>query len=157
MAEQHQRSGVGCTSGEAFMIYVSAIYANPEKTMVTGTDANGATETVPVDHTVFRCPDDGPAAFVRNGGTIADYVAPEAPMPSLEPWQFFAMLDLSGKRADLEAFINAMGEPAKTVAKSKLEHSSAFYRDNDLVLAAQQALNLTDQELDELWIKAKSL
>lgn len=59
------------------MIYTSAIFANPEHTMVTGTDANGATETVPHDHTIFRCPDDGPVGFVNNGGVIADYVAPE--------------------------------------------------------------------------------
>lgn len=139
------------------MIYASAIYAKPDHTMVTGTDANGATETVPVDHTVFRCPDDGPAGFVNNGGVIADYVAPVATMPSLEPWQFFAMLDLSGKRADLEAFIDAMDEPAKTVAKAKLERSLVFYRDNDLVLAAQQALGLSTQELDGLWLQARSL
>lgn len=139
------------------MIYVSAIYADEEHTMVTGTDANGATETVPADHTVFRCPEHGPAAFVRNGGVIADYVAPAAPMPSLEPWQFFAMLDLSGKRGDLEAFIDAMVEPAKTVAKSQYQHSKVYYRDNPLVLVAQQALSLTDNALDALWLQAANL
>lgn len=82
---------------------------------------------------------------------------PPEPLPSLEPWQFFAMLDLSGKRADLEAFIDAMQEPARTVAKAKLERSLVFYRDNDLVLAAQQALGLSTQELDGLWLQAKSL
>lgn len=57
------------------MIYTSAIYANPDHTQVTGTDANGNTETVPVDYTVFRCPDDGPIGFVNNGGVIAPYAA----------------------------------------------------------------------------------
>lgn len=61
------------------MIYVSAIYADEGHTMVTGTDANGASETVPSDHTVFRCPDDGPVGFVNNGGTIAPYQAPQPP------------------------------------------------------------------------------
>lgn len=57
------------------MIYVSAQYANAEHTQVTGTDVNGNTETVPVNHTVFRCPDDGPVGFVNNGGVIAPYAA----------------------------------------------------------------------------------
>jgi hypothetical protein len=61
------------------MIYTSAIFANSEHTQVTGTDANGNTETVPHDHTLFRQPDDGPIGFVNNGGVIADYVAPTPP------------------------------------------------------------------------------
>jgi hypothetical protein len=139
------------------MIYVSAQYADAGHETVTGTDANGATETAPAEHTVFRCPDDGPSGFIANGGVIEDYEAPPVPMPSLEPWQFFAMLDLSGKRADLDAFIEAMPEPNKTVARAKLERSLVFYRDNDLVLAAQQALSLTNAELDALWLQAKAL
>lgn len=59
------------------MIYTSAIYANAEHTMVTGTDADGNTETVPSDYVIFRCPDDGPVGFVNNGGTIGPYVEPE--------------------------------------------------------------------------------
>lgn len=62
------------------MIYVSAIYANAEETMVTGTDADGDTETVPSDFTLFRQPDDGPVGFVNNGGVIAAYIPPE-PVP----------------------------------------------------------------------------
>lgn len=68
------------------MIYTSATYANADHTLVTGTDVNGGTETVPVDHAVFRCPDDGPAAFVRNGGTIADYVAPDPAPVAATPY-----------------------------------------------------------------------
>lgn len=64
------------------MIYTSAIFANPEHTQVTGTGANGNTETVPHDHTLFRQPDDGPLGFLANGGVIADYVAPPAPPPT---------------------------------------------------------------------------
>jgi hypothetical protein len=59
------------------MIYVSATYADADGMYVIGTDADGITETVPHDYTVFRCPDDGPIGFVNNGGVIADYVEPE--------------------------------------------------------------------------------
>lgn len=139
------------------MIYETARYTNPEHTMVEGTDALGNTETVPVDFTLFRQPEHGPQGFLTNGGVIDDYVEPAAPLPSLEPWQFFAMLDLSGKRADLEAVINAMDEPAKTVAKSQYQHSKVYFRDNQLVLVAQQALSLTDEALDSLWQQAANL
>lgn len=61
------------------MIYTSARYANPEHTQVTGTDANGNTETVALDHKLFRQPDDGPQGFLKAGGKIGAYVAPEAP------------------------------------------------------------------------------
>lgn len=82
---------------------------------------------------------------------------PPAPLPDLAPWQFRAMLRLSGKEADLLAFLDNLPEPARTVAKAKLEYTLVFHRDNDLVLAAQQALSLTDQELDGLWLQAVSL
>lgn len=58
------------------MIYVSAIYANAEHTMVTGTDAVGATETVSANHSIFRQPEHGPIGFVSSGGVIVDYVEP---------------------------------------------------------------------------------
>lgn len=56
------------------MIYTSACFANTEHTQVTGTDANGNTETVPHDYTLFRQPDDGPIGFVANGGVILPFV-----------------------------------------------------------------------------------
>jgi len=59
------------------MIYVSAIYATADESMVTGADAEGNSETVPADFSLFRQPDDGPLGYIANGGTIAPYVAPE--------------------------------------------------------------------------------
>lgn len=61
------------------MIYATARYANVEHTQVTGTDANGNSETVPHDHKLFRQPDDGPLGFVAAGGVIAPFQAPPAP------------------------------------------------------------------------------
>lgn len=139
------------------MIYTSARFSNAEHTLVTGTDANGNTETVPADHTMFRQPDDGPVGFVANGGVIAPYVQPPTPLPDLEPWRFFAMLDLSGKRPTLEAFIDGLPEPGKTVARNQFEKSLVFRRGNDLVLAVQQAMSMTDEQLDTLWSQALTL
>jgi hypothetical protein len=61
------------------MIYTRARWADEAHTMVIGTDANGNTETVPADYTIFRCPDDGPIGFVNNGGVIEPYEAPVTP------------------------------------------------------------------------------
>lgn len=65
------------------MIYTSARFANADHTLVTGTDADGNTETVAYDHTVFRLPEHGPLGFVANGGVIAAYVAPPEPPPTI--------------------------------------------------------------------------
>lgn len=104
----------------------------------------------------------------RPGQSLADLVAEinrdmSAPqlttpqMPELQPYQFFAMLEISGKKAALDAFIDALPAPQNIVARTKLDKSLAFHRDNDLVLAAQQALGLTNDQLDALWTQAASL
>ena len=96
--------------------------------------------------------------------TIAAYQAafpwvepPPPKPPELEPYQFFAMLEISGKQAALTAFINALPSPQNIIARNKLNHTLSFHRDNDLVLAAQQALVLTDAQLDALWAQAASI
>lgn len=60
------------------MIYVSAVYANAERTMVIGTDAEGNTQTRPVDNPhELRREDEFITGFLASGGVIADYVPPE--------------------------------------------------------------------------------
>lgn len=84
------------------MIYTSAIYATADNSMVTGTDAEGATETVPADYTVFRCPDDGPVGFVNNGGTIQPYVEPVPPAVTTTP-TLFAMGQIKTEDGDISS------------------------------------------------------
>lgn len=79
------------------------------------------------------------------------------PLPDLQPYQFFAMLDLSGKAAALDSFIAALPSPQNVIARRKLDKSLVFVRDNDLVLAAQRALQLTDSQLDALWLQAAAI
>lgn len=75
----------------------------------------------------------------------------------LEPYQFFSMLELSGKKTALNNFIDSLPAPANVIARNKLEHTKVFERNNDLVLQAQQALGLSDQELDALWAQAAAI
>lgn len=99
------------------------------------------------------------------GWTFANgvFAAPPAPqpepvvLPDLAPYQFRAMLALSGKQSALDAYIAALPDPQKTIAQAKLDYSLMFHRDNDLVLAAQQALGLSKDELDALWLSAAQI
>lgn len=86
------------------------------------------------------------------------WVPPPPPqMPELQPYQFFAMLEISGKKAALDAFIDALPAQEKAVARAKLDHAFTFHRQNDLVLDAQQAIGLTGEQLDALWTQAAAL
>lgn len=78
-------------------------------------------------------------------------------LPDLLPYQFRAMLLLSGKQPAFDAFVASLPDPQKTIASAKLDYSLSFHRSNDFVLAAQQAIGLTDAELDALWTQAAAI
>lgn len=95
--------------------------------------------------------DDSDAAVVA-------FLAPPAPtLPDLQPFQFQAMLALSGHAPALDAYIAGLPDPQKTIAQAKLDHSLSFQRSNALVLAAQAALGLTDAQMDSLWAQAAAI
>lgn len=93
----------------------------------------------------------------EDGGVFRPEDEPAPSLPDLEPYQFRAMLKLSGKQDALYAVLDQLPEPQRTVAQSKLEYSLTFRRDNDLVALATQAIGLSDAELDELWLQAASI
>ena len=96
--------------------------------------------------------------LAENEHTVLPALPPEPePLPNLAPYQFRAMLELSGMQSALESWIDGLAEPANTIARAKLEFSLVFKRDNDLVLSAQQVLGLTDQQLDDLWMQAHAI
>jgi len=80
-----------------------------------------------------------------------------AAYPDLLPYQFRAILALSGHQTALDDYIAGLADPAKTIAQAKLDYSLSFQRDNELVLAAQQALGLTDDQLNALWAQARAI
>ena len=79
------------------------------------------------------------------------------PIPDLQPYQFFAMLELSGNKEKLYQFINDLPSPNNIVAKAKLEHTLTFNRNDSLVKLAQANLGLSDDVLDGLWKQALTL
>lgn len=88
---------------------------------------------------------------------VVAYRNPPTPLPDLLPYQFWAMVEISGKRNDLNAFVDALPGNQKIVAKAKLEHTLSFRRNNPLVESARQAIGLTDEELNALWLQAAAL
>jgi hypothetical protein len=88
---------------------------------------------------------------------VKPYIPQKQPLPELAPYQFRAMLALSGKESGLTAYLDALPLHAQIVAKAKLDYSLSFHRDHDLVEAARQALGLTSAQLDALWMQAASL
>ena len=85
------------------------------------------------------------------------YLNPPDNLPDLQPFQFRAMLAISGHAGALDAYIASLPDPQKTIAQAKLDYSLTFQRKNELVLAAQQALGLTDDQLNALWAQAQAI
>ena len=146
------------------MIYERARWADEAHTQVIGWDANGNTETVPVDHTVFRCPDDGPVAFVRNGGTIQPYVAPPVPFKSLSrPAFLFMMSKIGVTEQAVEQLIAAMPEgtqaeqDAKALALIVFKNTTTFERTNQLLNTLTAAYGLTSDQVDAAWRAAEQI
>lgn len=102
---------------------------------------------------------DNPGTRAWQDGQAVEYTPPVVlpPPPDLLPYQFRAMLALSGKQAALDAYIASLPDPQKTIAQAKFDYSLSFRRDNDLVESARQALGLTNDQLDVLWARAAAI
>lgn len=82
---------------------------------------------------------------------------PPSPLPNLEPYQFFSMLKISGKEAQLNALIDTLPEYEKTIVRAKLERTREFRPDNDVVQMAKSGLGLSDEDFKELWLSAYAI
>lgn len=63
----------------------------------------------------------------------------------------------AGKYGQIQAALNQLPEPAKTDAQIEWEYSSTLQRSHPLVATIGDALGLTAQQLDELFITASTL
>jgi hypothetical protein len=59
--------------------------------------------------------------------------------------------------ADIDAAINTLGDPTKTVAMIEWKQSNMFERNRPLVTVMGQMLGKTDAELDALWTYAATI
>lgn len=67
------------------------------------------------------------------------------------------MLHKMGLLTHVQSVINALPEPQKTEAQIEWDYSQEVKRDFPLVAVMKQGLNLTDEQLDNLFYEAKKL
>ena len=92
----------------------------------------------------------------RFGGWV-EVEADPAPVPAVLPaWRILAVMDIHGYTATVEAIIDGLKGDAKKIAKRQLAGSN-IERTHALVLAAQQALGLTDEQVDDLFREGDAL
>ena len=57
----------------------------------------------------------------------------------------------------IENAIDALPEPQKTFASLSWTEATNFYRDNDMIESVGQMLNLTSEQIDNLFIEAEKI
>lgn len=57
----------------------------------------------------------------------------------------------------IENAIDTLPEPQKNIAKLSWTEATNFYRDNDMIESVGQILNLTSEQIDELFINAEKI
>lgn len=56
----------------------------------------------------------------------------------------------------IEQVLNQLPEPDRSLAKVDWEYATNFHRNNAMIVAVGQLLNLTDEQIDEIFINAKN-
>lgn len=91
-------------------------------------------------------------------GALIPAAAPAAVVPDRVPMlNAHLVLIEAGWMPQVEAFIDAMPEPNRSLARAYLVQSLTMARDHDLVRAIPTALNKTEAEVDALFIKAGAM
>lgn len=83
--------------------------------------------------------------------------------PPLAKWRFEAMIDIYGQqtgedlRGLIDAAVEALPDPDRTIAKSKRQNVQEYYRDDPLFDFIGSAVNKTSEQIDTLWTAAHAL
>lgn len=85
--------------------------------------------------------------------------APEsAPIPDVTPRQIRQALILSGiSMEQIDAALDSLPEPTRSMAKIEWEYSIAFQRSRPLVAQVGVMLGWTPEQIDDLWNLARGL
>jgi hypothetical protein len=75
----------------------------------------------------------------------------------LTPVQFHAMMRISGQYDKVLAAIESMPSPDKEIATAKLDYSLSFQRGDPVLKQLQKAVDMSDEQLDSLWVAALSV
>lgn len=104
-------------------------------------------------------------AIAGEYGPIAEFVPPtpehvRANMPNLERWRVNTVIDLEpGLREKIDAAIDAMPEPQRTISKNKLADVQMFSRTDPLfdLIGSDPSIGKTPEDIDAMWELALSL
>lgn len=89
---------------------------------------------------------------------IESVIPPKPRIADVTPRQIRQAMILKGiSLSQIDDIINSMPEPQKSLARAEWEYSNAFERDRPLVDQMGHLLGKTDEELDALWLFAKTL
>lgn len=80
-------------------------------------------------------------------------VTPASPYVPLKPYQFWGAVRATDNEQRLKDWVATIADPAEQgVASAMLEFSLEFRRDHPLMEAARVALEMSETELNDLWI-----
>jgi hypothetical protein len=90
--------------------------------------------------------------------SFEDITSTGCPLPSISPRQIRYALVMSGiTLASIETAINQLPDPDKSLAFVAWEYATEFRREEELVNSIGVFLNLTPQQIDEMWVFASTL
>lgn len=106
--------------------------------------------------------------WVVDGKPVAPYIPPPPPtaeeirvaMPDLERWRVNTVIDLTpGLRDKINAAIEAMPEPQRTISRNKLADVQLFKRTDPLfdMIGGEPSIGLSPEQIDAMWAAALEL
>lgn len=121
-------------------------YTSPSNEVVAVIDADGISRMSML------------ASLVPEGEAILPYVAPPAPVPEVVTMRQARLALLgAGLLSSVNAAIASLPSPQKEAAEVEWEYAAVVHRNSGLVPAMAQALGMTEQQIDELFITASAL
>lgn len=141
----------------------NAVFANAEQTAINCKIQLSSSEWLPFTASSNDTEQHGRDVFaaIIESGNVADYVEPE-PQPESVPQSLTARqarlaLHGIGKLSGVPAAIAALPEPQKTQAEIEWEYATHIERNNQFVAVLASALQLTDEQINQLFIEGAKL
>jgi len=87
---------------------------------------------------------------------LEDYRKSQVP-PEVQLWRIRTILKLSQLEAQIETVLDSLPEPSKTAANYIWNYGTTVERNSQTVLLIQTTLQLTDEQVDDLFIQANEI
>lgn len=84
-------------------------------------------------------------------------IEPVSELAPLTARQFRLGLHAKGLLASVQSTIDALDEPERTAAQIEWEYATQIERDHPLVASLADQLDLTDEQIDDMWRAALAL